>query len=143
MFQGQNSPKKMRKVTVLDQWVEIWREKGVTYTAVYPSNEQLIEAGKRMDPPPELIYRRFNFVNGVPEEYGWVGADAQTRKYGGVGIQRMTVETWLSLTENEQPGTHVGPTLGGNLPRPNERGGCDCPVCTMNGPMLEELGLQS
>lgn len=32
---------------------------------------------------------------------------------------------------------HVGPTGVGNLPRPKERGGCDCEVCARNREVLE------
>jgi hypothetical protein len=64
-----------------------------------------------MDPPPELVYRRLNFVHGVPPAYDWTGADPEVRVRGGCGIQRMDVNTWLNVIE---------------------RGGCDCPVCTKN-----------
>jgi hypothetical protein len=91
-----------------------------------------------MDPPPELVYRRLNFVHGVPPAYDWTGADPEVRVRGGCGIQRMDVNTWLNVIEREQAsGTgHIGP-CGGNLPRPKERGGCDCPVCTQNQSLLD------
>lgn len=139
VFQGQNHPKKMRKLVVLEQWVEIQVENGKTVTRLYPSNEKLIEQGQSMLPPPELVYRRLNFVHGVPEEYLWaMPPDEQTRRYGGGGIQRMTTDRWLEVIEWEQAsGTgHIGPCRG-NLPRPNERGGCDCPTCSYNRKILE------
>ncbi len=138
-FQGQNAKKNQRKIVIMEQWLEITVEDGKTCTWVQPSNEQLIEEGKAMDPPPELVYRRCNFVNGVPPEYHWATKDEERRRIGMCGIQRMTVDTWLVLIEREKAnGTgHIGPTGVGNLPRPKERGGCDCEVCSHNRAILE------
>ncbi|HEX3682487.1 MAG TPA: hypothetical protein VHU83_08075, partial [Bryobacteraceae bacterium] len=140
LFQGQNAPKKMRKVGVLDQWIEVEIQDGRTVTKLYPSNAGLIKEGQAMDPPPDLVYRRLNFPHGVPEEYRWAaGSNAARFERGGMGTQRMTVETWLDVIEREEArGTgHVGPTGVGNLPRPKERGGCDCEVCTHNREAME------
>jgi hypothetical protein len=105
MFQGQNSPKKRKKYTRLEQWVEVRIEDGNTVTKLYPSNEDLIEEGKEMLPPPDLIYRRINFPDGVPPEYYWASSDEQFRKYGGWGIQRMRVDTcWTRSTRNASEG---------------------------------------
>jgi hypothetical protein len=122
----------MRKIPILDQWVEIEIENGRTVTTLFPSNEKLIEAGQKMFPPPELIYRRLNFRDGVPPEYAWTGS--ATNPTGRHGVQRMTVDTWLDVIEREKlrPDGHIGPTGVGNLPRPKERGGCNCPTCTHN-----------
>ena len=138
LFQGQNAPKKQRKIQVLEQWVEVEVEEGVAKTTLLPSNEELIEVGKTMDPPPEYVYRRFHFQNGVPEEYVWAGGTADIRERGGAGVQRMLVDTWLDVIEREKErgDGHIGP-CGGNLPRPKERGGCDCEVCTKNAAILE------
>ena len=130
-------------------------------TTAYPSNEILIADGQKKWPPPEFVYRRFNFVDGVPEEYAWATDDETTRQLGGMGMQRMTVDTWLDLIEEEKElGTgHMLPRL--TLPRPEEvhinlrslieRGliafnifaspahlGCDCKVCTHSKKLLEE-----
>jgi hypothetical protein len=142
LFQGQNSPKKLKKVYTLEQWVEVRIEDGKTVTTLYPSNAQLIEDGKKMYPPPDYVYRRINFPNGIPEEYYWVNQDPVARKLGGCGIQRMTPDTWLDVIEREEAGGtgHVGPTGVGNLPKPKDRGGCDCPVCTHNAVILEQVG---
>ncbi|MBV9082467.1 MAG: hypothetical protein JOZ62_07330 [Acidobacteriaceae bacterium] len=139
LFQGQYHPKKMRKIAVLDQWIEITVQDGKTVTTLHPSNEQLIKRGQRMYPPPELVYRRFNFVHGVPEEYHWCISDPVARKNGGFGTQRMKVDTWLDVIDREKlrEDGHVGPTGVGNLPRSQERGGCDCPTCTQNRQILE------
>ncbi len=138
LFKGQRNPKKRKKVPILDQWVEIEVQDGKTVTELYPSNEQLIKQGQAMIPAPEMVYRRMHFVHGVPSEYEWTTDDAVTRERGGMGIQRMMIDTWLDLIEVESAnGTgHIGP-CGGNLPRPHERGGCDCETCTHNRAVLE------
>ena len=103
LFQGQKSPKKRKKIQTLEQWVEIEvSETGKTVTTQYPSNEILIQDGQKKWPAPELVYRRMHFVHGVPHEYAWATSDERTRKSGGMGIQRMTVDTWLELIEKEK-----------------------------------------
>lgn len=149
LFQGQNSAKKRKKLYVLEQWVEVTIEDGKTVTTLHPSNQNVIERGKKMWPRPDLVYRRLNFPHGVPPQYDWVGLDAVQRQYGGCGIQRMTTETWLQVIEREAPEVlregfrssiapeHIGPTGNGNLPRPKERGGCECAVCVANQVILD------
>ena len=138
LFRGQKHPKKRKKIPILDQWIEIEIQDGKTVTTLYPSNEELIKQGQGMLPAPEMVYRRMNFVHGVPSEYYWTTDDPAARERGGMGIQRMTVDTWLEAIEKESAsGTgYVGP-CGGNLPRPEERGGCDCEVCSHNRAVLE------
>ncbi|MBV9085051.1 MAG: hypothetical protein JOZ62_20425 [Acidobacteriaceae bacterium] len=141
LFQGQNNKKKQKKIHTLEQWVEIRTEDGNTVTKLFPSNEQLIEDGKKMWPAPDLVYRRFHFVDGVPPEYHWTAPEGDTARLetGGLGIQRMTPDTWLEVIEREKlrEDGHLGPTGVGNLPRPKERGGCDCPVCSRNRAILD------
>jgi hypothetical protein len=131
LFQGQNSPKKLRNIQTLEQWVEVTVENGVTRTTLTPSNQKLIEKGQTMDPPPELVYRRLHFPNGVPDEYSWATDDPLLKRYGGLGIQRMSIDTWLDVLDEEKLRTdgHIGPS-GAPVPRPKERGHCDCPTCT-------------
>jgi hypothetical protein len=139
-FQGQNHPKKQRKIPTLDQWVQVTVEDGQTVTRLFPPNEKLIEQGQAMDPPPELVYRRLEFVGGIPPEYHWSSSSHPERFHtGGAGLQRMTVDTWLEVIEREQASGagHIGPTGVGNLPRPQERGGCDCELCAHNREILE------
>ncbi len=139
VFGGQKSKKKQKKIVILDQWVEIEiLPNGKTFTALSPSNEILIQDGQKKWPPPEMVYRRMHFVNGVPPEYYWTTSNESIRKTGGMGIQRMTTDTWLELIEKEKElGTgHLLP-CGGNLPRPEERGGCDCQTCSQNRAILE------
>ena len=138
-LQGRKGPKKPKKITILDQWVEIEvSPAGKTVTTLYPSNEIVMQDGEKKWPAPELVYRRLHFVHGVPHEYAWATSEEQIREAGGMGIQRMTVETWRAQIEKEKElGTgHLLPC--GNLPRPEERGGCDCAVCTRNRAILEK-----
>lgn len=138
LFRGQKPAKKAKKIPVLDQWVEIEIQDGKTVTQLYPPNDELIKAGQRMPAAPELVQRRLHFVHRVPPEYYWTTDDPVARERGGLGTQRMTVDTWLEVIEREQAGGtgHIGP-CGGNLPRHEERGGCDCAVCTHNRRVLE------
>jgi len=84
-----------------------------------------------MFPPPELVYRRINFPDGVPDVYSWCGPTQEIREFGGCGIQRMTLDTWLMVVEQEKGFSdgRIGGTGVGNLPRPEERGGCECASC--------------
>ncbi|MGA8027149.1 MAG: hypothetical protein WB992_08375 [Bryobacteraceae bacterium] len=131
--------KKPRKIPILEQWIEVRVEAGQAITKLFPPNERLIEEGKDMDPQPELVYRRLTFFNGVPKEYHWATHDEHARQYGGSGIQRMTVNTWLKVIQAEKAAAngHIGP-CGGNLPRSQDRGGCDCTVCTYNQYLLDQ-----
>ena len=139
VFCGQNSKEKQRKIHVLEQWVEVAQEDGRTVTTLLPSNEELMKRGKEMDPPPEYVYRRFHFLGSIPEEYYWTTSNPALGESGGAGVQRMTPETWVEVIEREkQRGDgHIGP-CGGNLPRPKERGECECPVCVENARILAQ-----
>ncbi len=137
---GGRDRSKKKKLVLLDQWVEVEIEDGTTVTRLYPSNEELIKEGQAMEQAPDVVYRRLNFPQGIPAEYRWTAdAGAQQVELGGMGTQRMTVDTWLDVIEREAAsGTgHVGPTGVGNLPRPKERGECECAVCTRNREVLE------
>jgi hypothetical protein len=135
---GQNTKKNRDRIPILEQWVEIRTNDGITTTELFPGNEELIEISRKMNAPPELVYRRLHFPDGVPPEYHWTTKDENVRQYGGLGIQRMTTETWLDLIQRERyrAGGHLGPTGVGNLPRPKEHGECECPVCTRNDQAL-------
>jgi hypothetical protein len=141
LFQGQKHPKKQKKIVRLEQWVEVCIVDGKPVTTLYPSNDKLIQDGQKMWPPPEFVYRRINFPEGVPDEYRWTNSQAtpERLKRGGCGIQRMTVDTWLNVIEREKlrGDGHIGPTGVGNLPRPQETGGCNCPTCTRNQAILD------
>ena len=130
---------------VAEQWVEVRVTEGVTTTEFIPSNEELLkEIAKKIDQgedEPAMVYRRMNFPDGVPPEYGWTNLhDMATCElnaagkwcegcarflHGGHGIQRMTFQTWQEVIAREaaREDGHAGPTGVGNLPRPKERGG--------------------
>src|SRR5579875_3395617 len=144
LFQGQLNAKKKarRRPKVLEQWVHVSVKEGKTITALFPSNEDLIKRGQKFWPPPELVYRRLDFRNGVPKEYHWTTYDPVRRAAGGMGIQRMTTDQWLLCIEREKqnPDGHIGPTGVGNMARPHSRGGCNCESCTRpnNVKLMEE-----
>ena len=133
--------KKTRTIVTLEQWVEIRIRDGKTETTLYPSNEVLLERKKKMDPPPNIVYRRLNFVDGVPPEYYWTTNNPRRREFGGHGIQRMAIDTWLQIiAEEAQRGTGYVRPCSDLLPRPKERGGCHCPVCTFHQRRLDASG---
>ena len=41
-------------------------------------------------------------MHGVPHEYAWATSDERIRAAGGMGIQRMAMDTWLELIEEEK-----------------------------------------
>src|SRR2546421_317991 len=96
-----------RKMETLEQWVQVTIEDGKTVTKLYPSNEEMLKRLNAMDTPPDMVYRRLNFVHGVPVEYFWATPDPVRRKNGGHGIQRMAVHTWLKAIEDEKAEGHV------------------------------------
>lgn len=125
-------PAKPKAIHVLDQWADVVREDGKTVTRLEPSNEQLLEDRAMMKPPPEQVCRRFQFPDGIPDEYGWCFETEEQRVKVKWGVQQMTMETWLAAIEREQAmGTgHLGDT-GEDLPKP-QRVGCWCKVCARN-----------
>jgi hypothetical protein len=139
-----HAKKKSEKLNVLEQWVEVsTAATGETVTKLYPSNEKLQKIVAKRERIPDLVYRRLFFVGAVPPEYGWTTSDARTANAGGLGVQRMVWERWLEqiAKESVSAGGHLQP-CGGNLPRPKERGGCECAVCTQNEWMLKAAGLR-
>lgn len=140
VYEGRGKNKKP-VFTVLEQWVEVRVTDGVTTTQYVPSNAELLKQGEESENVPCMVYRRLNFPDGVPPEYGWTNLHdpercekraagewcplCSVKERGGCGIQRMTYETWKEVIEREAlvPGQYAGPTGCGNLPRPKERGG--------------------
>jgi hypothetical protein len=119
-----------RAVVTVEQWVEVMVEDGRTVTRLFPSNAEL--KNECEERAAELVYRRLHFAGMVPPEYYWTTADAEIRERGGCGIQRMTVATWLrTVAEEAADGSgHVGRCYE-PVPRPRERGGCECEVCAL------------
>jgi hypothetical protein len=113
-----------------EQWIEIERREGKTVTLFYPPNDEFEELRLKMDPPPDMIYRRLNFIHGVPPEYLWIGPTLEFQEYGGLFLQRITVAEWPEIFLLEK--------LNGNKfvisarfpqPRPEVLGPCPCPHC--------------
>jgi hypothetical protein len=119
-----------REIRLAEQWVEVRvDEKGKTVTTKHPPDEELRERVKALDPGRDLVYRRLNFVDGVPREYEWAMHDPAVRESGGAGVQRMRPEVWAEQIEREAR-VGKGHLLGcKSVPRPEERGGCQCPTC--------------
>lgn len=130
--------RKNKKPVRLEQWVEVTIQNGQTVTTLYPSNADLIKYSKKLDPPPQDVCRRINFVNGIPAEYDWVGVQSEEhRQRGGCGLQRMTFKGWLRAIEEEAAygDGHLGPVF--NLP--HSKGECECEVCQSSAKLLAEL----
>jgi hypothetical protein len=117
-------------IHVLDQWVDVEIKNGRTATKLDPSNEQLLEDRKIMKPPPEQVRRRFDFCNGIPDEYPWCLQTEEQRTMRQWAVQQITLETWLEAIEREKAaGTgHLSDT-GEDLPDPKRRTWCYCKVC--------------
>jgi hypothetical protein len=86
----------------------------------------------------ELVYRRFNFVHGVPKEYRWATSDAQQIKYGGHAIQRLRQEDWRLLIAQEAGGHMLACEY--LMPRPESSGGCECSACRAAARRIAEIG---
>jgi hypothetical protein len=130
---------------VVGQWFEIEVVDGVTRTTAYPANEEvekmIAEKEEATERPVELVYRRLNFINGIPDEYAWTSGDPLQRKFGGMGIQRLRVQDWrqLILKEAREAGGHLMPSEF-HMPRPESRGGCDCHACRSMAERLQQHG---
>ena len=125
-----NKKLKSQRPIQLEQWIEISVENGVTVSRFYPPNHELSDILAMMDPKPDLIYRRLNFVDGVPLDYYWVKPTPTFRKYGGMYVQRVLPEEWPHLLLAEgKVGVHVTPARYPQ-PRPESWGPCPCPACT-------------
>jgi hypothetical protein len=130
--------KKKATTTSLEQWIEVTIQEGCAVTTPYPSNADLRKIGQAMQPPPEMVYRRINFPTCVPPPYWWTTNDQSRRQRGGHCLQRMSLETWLHVSAQEEAAgaEHIG-RCGAPLPRPLSRGGCECPTCVSLASQLE------
>ncbi len=141
---AKSKAKKKDKLQVIEQWADIsTNEMGKTVTKLVPSNDELKKQASKMEREPDLVYRRLFFAGAVPAEYRWATTDPQALAYGGLGVQRMTWAVWKKQIVQEMLTVSGHLQAGeGNLPRPHERGGCECEVCTQNHWMLAEAGLE-
>jgi hypothetical protein len=138
---NRNRNAKKPELVVLEQFVEVTVRNGVTVTELYPPNSEMLELLAGMDPPPDRLYRRFNFRGSVPPEYHWATRDPLRWLYGGGALQRMRPAYWLGLiVEEELSGTgHLRPCRE-PMPRPAETGGCACHVCTAAQARIDREG---
>lgn len=121
--------KKERPVTH-DQWIEITRKNGEIITKCYPPNAEFERLRQEMDPPPSLIYRRLNFVHGVPEEYSWCYPPIHMKQFGGHYLLRLTTEDWLDVMQRERRDGNQRVLPSKSQRRPAEFGPCPCDRCT-------------
>lgn len=137
---GSASQEKLPFIHGLEQWVEVTTdEDSRAVTIVEPSNEELLEDLRVMRPAPEMVRRRFFFLDGIPEEYAWCRDPSidieQQRITPKEGVQRITIDTWLAAIDRERAsGTgHLSDT-GPDLPQPNQMSNCPCfcEVCRRN-----------
>jgi hypothetical protein len=121
---------KKPKLKLLEQWIDIQVSVGQTISTFYPPNDELEQLRLDMDPPPDLVYRRMNFVGPVPSEYNWTDPRDQGRRYGGHCLQRLTVEDWLWVLKEERQ-LATGHAVSGcdPQPRPEQFGPCPCFRC--------------
>jgi hypothetical protein len=98
---GKNEP------VVVEQWVEVRRINNEPVTQFYPSNEELEKRIEAAKPKPDFVYRRLFFPDGVPIQYQWTNPRKGQSANGGLAMQRMTTETWLSLREKEREAGHA------------------------------------
>jgi hypothetical protein len=133
--------KKQHRTQVVGQWFEIEVVDGVTRTTAYPANEEvekmIAKKEEETGRPVELVYRRLNFINGIPDEYAWTTSDPLRRKFGGMGIQRLRVEDWRQHILEEEPNGHLRRS-DFQMPRPEDRGGCQCRLCRAMAERLEQ-----
>ena len=121
---------KKPKLKLLEQWIDIQARDGKTVSTFYPPNDELEELRLEMDPPPDLIYRRLNFVGPVPKEYSWTGPDERCRRWGGHALQRLIVEDWLWVLEKERRSGSIHALASrAQQPRPEQFGPCPCFRC--------------
>jgi hypothetical protein len=100
-------PKKEPEPVVIEQWVEVRKIENRPITQFHPSNDELEERLKTTQPTPQFVHRRIFFPEGVPSQYQWTRPRKSHVTNGGLAIQRMTVETWLSLREIERKTGHA------------------------------------
>ncbi len=99
---------KLEKVPEITQYVTVRVVDEKTVTTLSPSNEELLEQSKAMEPPPVRVYRMLHISPWAPEEYWWAQDLPGTSKSRE---QVMKFDEWLQAMEREKEteGGHVGP----------------------------------
>lgn len=77
-----------------------------TITAMYPSNEEEMRVAKNASESKRAI-RRFEFPDGVPQEYHWVFPEPDDRRPGATRQVEMSASLWRDLASRET--THAEP----------------------------------
>lgn len=121
---------KTKRTVTHDQWIEITRQNGQTVSTFYPPNAEFERRRLAKDPPPDLIYRRMNFVHGVPSEYEWTQPPPDMRQYGGHCLLRLTTADWLHVMQLERDLGYQHVMRARTQPRPDDFGPCPCARCT-------------
>ena len=118
------------KPVIHEQWIEVQLLDGESVTTFFPPNEEFETERLEMDPQPTLIYRRFNFVHGVPTEYDWTLPTPAVKKRGGLFLQRMSLADWINVLAAERLNNHTQVVSAEHpLARPEAFGPCPCPDC--------------
>lgn len=122
--------KKVLKPVTLEQWIEVRRKNGEYISMFFPPNRELEKIRQDMDPQPSLVYRRINFVHGVPEDYNWTEPDAMLRQRGGFFLHRFKIEEWPVIMQLEARfGNHHALPANDPQERPEAFGPCPCERC--------------
>lgn len=124
--------KQSEKPVLLDQWIEVRLVDDKFVSTFYPSNEELEKERLDMDPEPTMVYRRLNFVDGVPPIYKWCLPSAETKVRGGFFIHRMGAEEWPKIMRRERElGNRFVVQADRPLGRPEAFGICPCEECRL------------
>ena len=99
---------KLEKVPSMTQYVTVRVVDEKTVTTLSPSNEELLEQSKAMEPPPVRVFRMLHISPWAPEEYWWaqdLPGQSKSRE------QVVKFDEWLQALEREKEteGGHVGP----------------------------------
>lgn len=95
---------------VIEQWIEVRITPNGVVTEFYPSNDELEQLIENCVPKPELVYRRLSFPDGVPALYQWTRPRTGQAVNGGLAIQRMTLDIWRGLRDQERASGHAEST---------------------------------
>lgn len=73
---------------------------GQAVTAMYPNNEEEMRVARTASESKRAI-RRFEFPDGVPEEYHWVFPEHEDRRPGATRQVEMSARHWIELACRE------------------------------------------
>jgi len=131
MNKSRKKKPKAKKPVTHEQWIDIRCVDGKLVCNFFPPNKEFELERQDMDPQPDLIYRRLNFINGVPQEFNWTHPTDSVRLYGGHFLQRMKIKSWLKVMAAERfEGRNIPICCDDPQPRPEAYGPCPCERCT-------------